>query len=162
MCAMENSRSRFIEIERKFLVTSEEWRDLGEGTDYSQGYLASGGATVRVRVSHDAGFLTVKGPRSGISRLEFEYEIPIAEARKMIAELAGDQIVYKTRYRIRLGDVVWEVDEFHGLNAGLVVAEVELESEDQKLELPDWVGEEVTHNPRYGNASLSRHPFCEW
>ena len=152
------------EIERKFLVTGEGWRSLGTPTLYRQGYLPTTAAscTVRVRVVGDQGYLTIKGPSQGISRSEFEYPIPLAEAEAMLDTLCQKPLIEKTRTRVPLGEVVWEVDEFLGENAGLVVAEVELREEGESPVLPAWVGEEVSGDPRYYNARLVEKPFREW
>lgn len=158
-----------LEIERKFLPANEDWRALaGPGARYAQGYLlAERGRTVRVRLAADAdgerGFLTIKGPAgaSAIARAEYEYPIPPADARELLT-LCLPTPIEKTRYRIPLDGLVWEVDEFHGANAGLVVIEVELASEDQEIALPDWVGREVSRDARYKNAMLSRNPYRNW
>jgi adenylate cyclase len=148
------------EIERKFSVISEAWR--AAATDSSllrQGYLSSNAkATVRVRVMDDAAaVLTLKGQVEGITRPEFEYAIPLDDARDLLV-MAGPNIVEKRRHLVPHEGLVWEVDEFLGRHSGLVVAEVELTSEDQAVLLPDWVGAEVTQDDRYSNASLSRSP----
>ncbi len=151
------------EIERKFLVTSDDWRALATGTRYRQGYLSTvKERTVRVRTIDDKGFLTVKGVSVGATRSEYEYEIPAADAGEMLDDLCEKPIIEKNRYKIPLGDVVWEVDEFFGVNAGLIVAEVELQSEDQSFPKPAWIGEEVTGDPKYFNASLIAHPYSTW
>ena len=150
-----------IETERKFLVRGAGWR-VDEPLSCRQGYLnRDRERTVRVRLAGDAAFLTVKGPPRGLDRAEFEYPIPPDDARELLA-LCDGAIVEKRRHVVELGDLVWEVDEFLGDNAGLVVAEVELDDGSRDIELPDWVGEEVTHEPRYLNSSLSRHPFRSW
>jgi len=152
-----------IEIERKFLVRDDEWRQLGQGTLYRQGYIARGyGRTVRVRIAGDRGYLTIKGATSGISRLEFEYPIPIADAEEMLETLCDRPLIEKTRYRIEWAGLVWEVDEFAGENQGLILAEVELTSEAQAITLPSWIGLEVTNDSRYYNSNLSKHPFLQW
>ena len=153
------------EIERKFLVCGDGWRAVvGEGLVCEQGYLASssGGATVRVRRIGGRGFLTIKGPSEGISRVEMEYEIPEADAAAMLADLCGGRVVSKTRYRVDAGEFTWEIDEFAGANRGLVVAEIELENEAQCFDRPDWLGAEVSHDVRYFNACLAKKPFCLW
>lgn len=151
------------EIERKFLLANDAWRTGVVGRRYRQGYLSTDKArTVRVRTIDDEAYLTIKGATRGVSRLEFEYPIPAADAGVMLEQLCEQPIIDKTRYRIPHGDHVWEVDEFHGVNAGLVVAEIELGSEDQAFERPDWVGEEVSGDPRYFNANLIAHPYCDW
>ena len=151
------------EIERKYLLAGDDWKNLAEGTLYRQGYLSTvKERTVRVRTIGEKAFLTIKGIMVGISRLEFEYEIPTDEANEILEELCEKPIIEKHRYKISYGGLVWEVDEFHGLNEGLVIAEVELESADQVIDLPDWVGEEVSGDPRYFNAALVRRPFNTW
>jgi adenylate cyclase len=151
------------EIERKFLVVGEAWRTLGEGTRYRQGYLSTvKERTVRVRRAGNKGALTVKGVSVGATRKEYEYEIPVADADEMIDQLCEKPIVEKNRYRIPIGDLTWEVDEFLGVNEGLIVAEVELRSEDQPVDKPDWIGAEVTGDPRYFNANLVARPFSTW
>jgi CYTH domain-containing protein len=151
------------EIERKFLVNGAGWRSFGPGTRYRQGYLSTTPErSVRVRVGGDEGFLTIKGKTVGAIRAEYEYAIPVAEANELLDKLCKRPLIEKTRYRINHQGLTWEVDEFEGANAGLVIAEVELESEDQAVVFPDWVGEEVTGDPRYYNASLVANPFSEW
>ena len=151
------------EIERKFLVAGEDWRALARGTRYRQGYLSTvKERTVRVRTIDDKGFLTVKGITVGATRSEYEYEIPAADADEMLDDLCEKPIIEKNRYKIPLGGVTWEVDEFLGVNDGLIVAEVELQSEDQSFPKPDWIGEEVTSDPKYFNANLIARPFSTW
>ena len=152
-----------LEIERKFLVRSG-WKPLTAGTAYMQGYLYRGGEgpAVRVRVAGDKAFLTIKGPAEGIARLEFEYAIPLDDARQMLASLAAEGVIEKTRYLVDHAGHTWEVDVFAGRNSGLVVAEVELGSAEEQVVLPDWVAEEVSLDPRYANAHLSLHPWSEW
>ena len=151
------------EIERKFLLKSDEWRALATGTAYRQGYLSTDKrATVRVRTVGAQGFLTIKGLTVGAARSEYEYEIPLADALAMLESLAEKPLIEKMRYAIPVGGLVWEVDEFFGENAGLIVAEVELGSEDQVFEKPRWVGGEVTADPRYFNANLVKTPFSRW
>lgn len=149
------------EIERKFLVTGQDWR-RPDAQRLVQGYLNRDKArTVRVRIAGEAAFLTIKGLTSGATRPEFEYPVPLADAQAMLAMCDGP-LIDKWRHRVVFGGLLWEVDEFVGENAGLVVAEVELESEDQSFERPPWVGEEVTHDSRYFNACLASHPFARW
>ncbi len=151
------------EIERKFLVAGDDWRALARGTRYRQGYLSTvKERTVRVRTIDEKGFLTVKGVTVGATRSEFEYEIPAADADEMLNDLCEKPIIEKNRYKIPLGGVTWEVDEFLGVNDGLIVAEVELQSEDQYFPKPDWIGEEVTSDPKYFNANLIARPFSTW
>lgn len=150
-----------LEIERKFLVVSEPWRDAP--TEYfCQGYLNRDPLrTVRVRVAEGQGWLTVKGETTGAAREEFEYEIPVADAQVLL-KLCEQPLVEKNRRLVEFAGLTWEVDEFLGENAGLVVAEVELESPAQTVELPPWVGQEVTDDPRYYNSNLSTRPFSAW
>lgn len=150
------------EIERKFLVKGDAWRKLAPGVRYRQGYLSTvKERTVRVRTVDDRGYLTVKGITIGATRKEFEYDIPAADAAVLL-DMCEQPLVEKVRYRIPLGGLVWEVDEFEGANQGLVVAEVELASEDQRIERPEWIGDEVTGDPRYFNSNLIAHPFTRW
>ncbi len=152
-----------FEIERKFLVIGDGWRPGRPGTAIRQGYLCAHKAqTVRVRVSGDRAFLTVKGAPKGLARPEFEYEIPAADAHDMLDHLCPRPLVEKTRFEVVHAGIGWVVDVFAGDNEGLVLAEVELAREDQAVELPDWVGEEVTGDPRYLNVNLARHPFRRW
>jgi len=151
------------EIERKFLLANDGWRGLVEGVAYCQGYIATQGhRTVRVRIAGPTGYLTLKGPVQGLSRPEFEYEIPVDEARDILETLCDRPFVAKTRYKIPVGDFVWEVDEFEGDNAGLILAEVELRSEEQSFERPSWIGQEVTGDRRYYNSYLVQNPFQSW
>jgi CYTH domain-containing protein len=152
-----------LEIERKFLVTGTAWKGLAEGVLTRQGFLSSAvDRTVRVRIAGNRAFLTVKGRSRGISRAEFEYAIPVEDAEAMLGDLCEKPLIEKTRYRVPFGAHIWEVDEFHGANAGLVVAEVELESTDEKPALPPWVGREVSEDARYFNANLVKRPFTAW
>lgn len=151
------------EIERKFLVKGDAWRSLAKGKHYRQGYLNSAKErTVRIRTIDDKAFLTVKGPTVGVTRLEFEYPISFEDCTTMLDQLAEKPIIEKTRYKIPMGMHVWEIDEFFGVNAGLIVAEIELESEDTPFEKPEWIGEEVSGDPRYFNSNLVKHPFTTW
>jgi adenylate cyclase len=152
-----------VEIERKFLVTSDAWRAGAKRKRYVQGYLQNTEAcVVRVRVAGDDAFLTIKGKAKGIARAEYEYAIPVADADAMLKDLATGGIVEKVRHLVHHGAHTWEVDEFTGDNAGLVVAEIELSREDETFERPEWLGDDVTDDPRYLNASLSQRPFKEW
>lgn len=152
-----------IEIERKFLVNGKKWKDLGTSKFYRQGYLStSKESTVRVRLAGDKGYVTIKGPRKGVSRAEYEYGIPYKEAEEMLDKLCIQPIIEKQRHKIPYAGFVWEVDEFFGPNKGLVVAEIELQSEGQFFAKPDWIGEEVTYDRRYSNSNLVRKPFREW
>ncbi len=151
------------EIERKFLVMGDSWRALGDGILYRQGYLSTvKERTVRVRTINDKAYLTVKGVTQGIARVEYEYEIPLSDANEMLDELCERPLIEKTRYTISAGDHTWEVDEFAGENLGLILAEVELESEEQTVDLPEWIGTEVSDDPRYYNANLIANPYTRW
>lgn len=152
-----------VEIERKYLVNGDRWRDLAPGTLYRQGYLPTVGHTVvRVRIAGEQAFITIKGKTAGIARSEFEYEIPLDDANQLLDTLCQKPLVEKYRHKIALNGVVWEVDDFLGENQGLVMAEVELADANQSIDLPDWIGEEVSHDPRYYNANLAKHPFTRW
>lgn len=151
------------EIERKFLLKNNKWKTFA--TDrfvIKQGYLNTDKErTVRVRIKGTKGFLTIKGVNRGMTRLEFEYQIPLREAEQMIL-LCEQPIIDKTRYIIPKKDHTWEIDIFRGDNEGLAIAEVELMSEDHKVPIPRWVGQEVTHDPRYYNSSLVKTPYKDW
>jgi adenylate cyclase len=152
-----------VEIERKFLVKGDSWRNRAVGTVIRQGYIAmEAGRLVRVRLAGDSGFLTIKGAAKGLTRPEFEYPIPVFDAVQLISMFCQGRLVEKTRFGVVFNGVEWVVDEFSGANSGLILAEVELESEDQTIELPRWIGQEVSHDRRYSNAYLSIHPYCTW
>ncbi len=152
-----------LEIERKFLVRDSRWKSLAERILYRQGYLSiDKERTIRIRVVGETGFLTIKGQTVGISRLEFEYQIPVDDAQHMLDELCQKPIIEKHRSTIEHGSLVWEVDEFHGVNEGLILAEVELQSADQQVDIPDWIGEEVSGDARYFNANLVKNPYTTW
>ena len=151
------------EIERKFLVTNDSWRSDAAGVRYRQGYLSTEPErTARIRIAGDNAYLTIKGKSEGATRLEYEYPIPVADADEMLEHLCLRPIIEKTRYKVEHAGMTWEIDEFEGDNAGLLMAEVELQSEDQTVEFPDWVGEEVTGDERYYNANLIAKPFTTW
>ncbi|MFA7361703.1 MAG: CYTH domain-containing protein [Candidatus Kapaibacterium sp.] len=152
------------EIERKFLVNPKLWESAEKpaGVFYRQGYiLAEPGKTVRVRIAGNAGFLTIKGAAEGISRDEFEYEIPLKDAEEMLDKLCGSEVV-KKRYKVFYGGKLWEVDVFEGGNQGLILAEIELKSEDELFDVPEWIDKEVTGDLRYYNSYLSMYPFKGW
>ncbi|MDX1415492.1 MAG: CYTH domain-containing protein [Candidatus Promineifilaceae bacterium] len=151
------------EIERKFLVKKDEaWQQV-EGEVYRQGYLSTvKERTVRVRTIGSEGYLTIKGVTRGATRLEFEYDIPLADARQMLDELCERPLIEKTRRKIEHQGFIWEIDQFFGVNEGLVVAEIELDEEDQSFAKPSWIGAEVTDDPRYFNANLVDNPFSQW
>ena len=151
-----------IEIERKFLVQGHGWKAASQTIEIRQGFLvAEKERTVRVRIAAGKAFLTVKGALEGITRQEFEYAIPNAQAEQIL-DLCIRPLIEKKRYRIDHQGMTWEVDEFLGENEGLVVAEIELESESQDFARPDWLGQEVSHDPRYLNANLVKSPYKEW
>ena len=151
-----------IEIERKFLVRSDDWRLLGIPVSYSQGYLVADGVkTVRIRTAGEKGYLTIKGGAKGFSRLEYEYEVPIEDASELF-KLCSIPIIRKFRTRVLFGDKIWEVDEFEDDNKGLIMAEIELNSEDETFLIPPWIGSEVTGDPRFYNSCLARNPFKNW
>jgi len=148
-----------LEIERKFLVTGDAWRHGARGRPIRQGYLArTRRGVVRVRSYGDRGFLTVKSERSGFTRNEYEYEIPLVHAEEMLTLCEG-ALIEKTRYRVAHRGHTWEIDVFGGANTGLVVAEIELAAEDEPFARPAWLGAEVTADRRYRNAQLSLHPY---
>ncbi len=154
-----------MEIERKFLVSSHQYRKEAEEVNHLvQGFLNTDPyRTVRIRVYNDKGYLTIKGisSNSGVSRKEWEFEIDPQQARELM-ELAEDPPIEKKRYLVRSGDHCFEVDEFEGANTGLVIAEIELEREDEEFERPSWLGREVTGEIKYYNAQLSKNPFGKW
>jgi adenylate cyclase len=150
------------EIERKFLVTSDLWQSGVTGLRMSQGYLSNDPErTVRVRIGGEKAWLTIKGRSEGISRLEFEYEIPVSDAAELLG-LCLPTVIDKTRYEVNFEGHLWEVDVFHGDNTGLVVAEVELENENISPAIPPWIGAEVSGDARYFNSRLSEEPFQKW
>jgi CYTH domain-containing protein len=151
------------EIERKFLVTGTDYRS-GQRTLFKQGYLSIDPAhTIRVRISDKKAFLTIKGMTKGVERMEYEYQIPVTDAEEMLQNLCKQTIIEKYRYVLPAGNgLKWEVDEFLGANAGLVVAEIELRHSDEQISLPQWLGREVSGEERFYNSNLSQHPFCEW
>ncbi|MGK5049986.1 CYTH domain-containing protein [Janthinobacterium sp. RB2P8] len=152
-----------IEIERKFLLAGDAWRGLGQPVLLRQGYLSSARErVVRVRIEGEQAMLTIKGANVGATRGEWEYPIPLADAVELLDGLCEQPLIEKFRHRIEYAGMVWEVDEFLGANAGLVVAEIELASEDQPFDKPDWIGAEVSGDARYYNANLIRHPFSQW
>ncbi len=151
------------EIERKFLLKNDAWRAAARAVPCRQGYLSrEKDRTVRVRVMGGKGFLTIKGVAAGLARAEFEYEIPVDDAHAMLDNMAERPLIEKVRHFVRHAGLTWEIDEFSGENAGLVMAEVELDHEDQPISKPDWLGEEVTDDPRYYNANLVKNPYQAW
>ena len=151
------------EIERKFLVAQSKLPELDKGKHIRQGYIKTKGkSVVRLRVTSQASHITIKGPVIGISRSEFEYEIPTEEANEILNSLCAQPFIEKTRYIIKHSSHLWEIDVFHGLNNGLIVAEVELNSENEKIDLPTWVTSEVSGDHRYSNSNLCNNPFSSW
>jgi adenylate cyclase len=152
-----------LEIERKFLVKNNSWKSKAqEGVSIKQGYLNSTAErTVRVRVYGDKAFLTIKGKNQNLTRKEFEYEIPLADAQNLL-ELCEKPIIEKTRFLLSHHTNTWEIDVFEGENKGLIVAEIELTSEEESIDIPSWVGEEVSTDSKYYNSSLLANPYCNW
>jgi adenylate cyclase len=152
-----------VEIERKFLVVGDDWRSaVSSSTRIVQGYLTRGEVTVRVRVRGDRGYLTIKGPSSGITRSEYEFDIPVADAEAMLADLAQGPVVEKTRHLVEVDGHEWELDVFAGANEGLVMAEIELASAEEAFTVPTWAGAEVSDDARYYNVNLAQSPFSQW
>ena len=150
------------EIERKFLVTGNGWR-TDNGTLIRQGYLYSSfNGTFRVRTKGEHAYLTVKGRKTGITRSEFEYEIPWEDANQILDELCYKPLIEKIRHEVHVGGFTWEIDEYLAENSGLVVAEIELEAENQEFPKPDWVGIDVSDDVRYLNANLVKNPYSKW
>jgi len=152
------------EIERKFLVKDHSFKDAASSCKaYRQGYISTHpGRIIRVRTDGEKGYLALKGPSHDAARLEYEYEIPLADAEEMLAVMCEKPLIEKRRYIVFHEGMTWEVDVFEGENRGLCIAEIELEREDQEFTLPSWAGPEVTGDPRYYNANLVRHPYSSW
>lgn len=152
------------EIEHKFLLRDDRWRQkIERSVRIRQGYLTSDArCSVRVRVAGDQGFLNLKSGTLGIQRSEYEYPIPLDEAEEILDTLCEKPLLEKTRYYLHFGEHLWEIDEFSGDNAGLIVAEVELSQPDEPFAQPDWIGEDVSHDIRYFNSQLARHPYLTW
>ncbi|WP_412467300.1 CYTH domain-containing protein [Pedobacter sp. KLB.chiD] len=152
------------EIERKFLIHQLNWDKLAKpkGKLLRQGYLLTDKTkTIRIRATESKGFLTIKGETIGATRLEYEYEIPVGEATELLDNFSASELS-KTRYEIEFNGKLWEIDVFSGDNEGLIVAEIELESEEETFDLPDWIGKEVTEEERYYNSNLTVRPFKDW
>lgn len=153
-----------MEIERKFLVHAEKWEQVtkAKGIFYRQGYIVNdNNKTVRVRASDKNGFITIKSGSKEMSRKEYDYEIPVTDAREMLENFAG-AIIEKTRFVIMFAGKKWEIDEFSGENKGLIIAEIELTSESEQVELPEWIAVEVTADQKYYNSYISEHPYKNW
>ena len=153
-----------IEIERKFLVINDNWRSLAQGKVYRQGYIETANkiTTIRVRIIGEKAYLTIKSKTEGISRHEFEYPIPLEDGKIMLDILCDRPLIEKIRYQLYHDNLMWEIDEFQGENQGLIIAEVELQDENQIINLPDWVGKEVSHDPKYYNVNLTKYPYQTW
>jgi adenylate cyclase len=153
-----------LEIERKYLVINDKWRDnIIKKSLMKQGYLANDpNASVRVRVSGSEARLTIKGRSEGISRSEYEYPMPLQDAEEILRNHISGAVIEKVRYKVKCGDHVWDLDVFAGANHGLIMAEVELRSEEEAFQMPEWAGEEVSSDSRYYNASLASHPYRDW
>ena len=150
------------EIERKFLLRNTDWKHGVVGERFCQGYADAKSGTFRVRIAGENAWLTIKTHVRGCSRLEFEYGIPVDDALQLLENVCEKPYIVKTRYKVEYEGMVWEIDEFEGENAGLTLAEIELESEDQPFSLPGWIGMEVTHDPRYYNSRLAVNPYSSW
>jgi Uncharacterized protein conserved in bacteria len=160
---LRKARAMGVEIERKFLLAGDGWKNRVKGDTIRQGYLsADHDRVVRIRVMNQEAFVTIKSSTDGLFRNEWEYPIPLADAQEMLDRLCVRPLIEKIRYRIPHEGMIWEVDEFFGENAGLVIAEIELEAVDQAFALPDWVGREVTEDSRYYNTNLMRNPYQTW
>ena len=151
-----------VEIERKFLLKDDSWKGLAEPERYIQGYLSKGKNTVRIRTVGSRAYLTVKGVTVGLTKPEFEYDIPLKDGELLLENLCEKPFIEKNRYKIPFEGHIWEVDVFFKENDGLCLAEVELDSEDESVTLPSWIGEEVSGDHRYSNSNLVKIPFCSW
>lgn len=153
-----------IEIERKFLLKNEKWREnVSNSVIYKQGYLSSQStSSIRVRISNKQAWLNIKSATIGTQRAEYEYEIPLTDANEILANLCLKPVIEKTRHFVTHENHLWEIDEFDGENAGLIVAEIELNSVDETFIKPEWLGEEVTQDVRYYNNNLAREPYSQW
>ena len=150
-----------IEIERKFLVVNDIYKTLAKPFHCLQGYISSD-PLIRIRIIADTAFITIKGINTGIRRSEYEYEIPIDDAKNLLNEFCKEPIIEKNRYKIKINNTLWEVDEFLNDNLGLVVAEVELRHEDDLFDKPNWIGEEVSEQEKYFNHNLTTYPYSKW
>ena len=153
-----------VEIERKFLVNRSVWENSNKGTRefYQQGYVVSEpGKTIRVRLTETSGYITIKGPTTGISKPEFEYAIPKEDASQLL-QMFCTSIVSKWRNKVHYRGKLWEIDEFLELNEGLMIAEIELKDEDEVFDLPEWIASEVTGDKRYSNSNLATNPYKNW
>lgn len=152
-----------IEIERKFLVNEQLLPKLQNGIKIEQGYISSNeNGVVRVRIKDNQGYLTIKSLTKSITRSEYEYEIPLEDAKEILENICIESRISKTRYIIPHSSLIWELDIFHGQNSGLIIAEVELKEENQIIDLPNWVEKEVSYEEKYFNSNLINMPFCKW
>lgn len=153
-----------IEIERKFLLKDDSWRaEIESSTVFKQGYFGGGGkASLRVRIEGSQANLNIKGATIGVVRQEYEYPIPLAEAEELLVTLCEQPFIEKVRHITKYDGYEWEIDEFLGDNQGLIVAEIELQSEQDNIPLPTWIGEEVSHEEKYYNVALCNHPYKNW
>ncbi|TVO70511.1 CYTH domain-containing protein [Sedimenticola selenatireducens] len=153
-----------VEIERKYLVINDKWKkSVVSESVLKQGYIVNQpNVTVRVRIAKGKAHLNIKSATIGITRAEYEYEIPLSDAENILEDIAEQPFIDKTRFKVRCGDHIWDLDVFYGDNSGLVMAEIELDSEDEAFEYPEWAGEEVSSDPRYYNSSLVKKPYSTW
>ena len=153
-----------IEIERKFLIASDTWKQsVHKSIQYRQGYLSNNSRnSIRIRVSDQSATLNIKSMQMGIQRIDYEYPIPLDEANEQLDRLCQSPIIEKTRHFIKHGKHTWEIDVFEGDNKGLIVAEIELSDENEPFEKPNWLGKEVSHLARYFNICLMDYPYCQW
>ncbi len=153
----------YTEIERKFLLLHDDWRHEATSCLLHQGYLYSTvQCLVRIRIADEDAFLTIKGPKDGIRRVEFEYPIPLKDAEELLKDMARKPTIKKRRHKVCVGDHIWEIDEFLDENVGLVLAEIELSHEDEVFQKPSWLGIEVSDDPRYRHNFLAQHPYTKW
>lgn len=152
------------ETERKFLLLNDSWRAaVSSSTRIRQGFLPSTGSVfVRIRSAGDSATITIKAPKRGLTRLEYEYPIPLPDAAELLDTLCDRPLIDKTRHLVPHANHTWEIDEFHADNSGLIVAELELDSEDEPFDRPPWLGQDVSHDPRYLNVNLAKHPYPTW
>jgi CYTH domain-containing protein len=153
-----------LEIERKFLLKSDTWRDIStKSMDIRQGYLVrQTDCAIRIRVTNDQAFITIKSKTVGAKRHEFEYPIPQSDANELLEHICRQPLIEKRRYMVQHAGLCWEIDEFFGANKGLILAEVELDELEKEIDIPAWVGQEVTDDPKYFNANLITHPYSAW
>jgi len=152
-----------FEIEKKFLVKNNSWKKNAKGNKICQGYACMNAFNLRIRIEdYQLAFLTIKEKSNEITRKEFEYPIPLTDAKELLEILCSEPYIEKTRYKIEFKGYLWEIDEFHGENRGLVLAEIELKHENELFLIPNWAGEEVSHDPRYYNSNLAKAPYSKW